>query len=351
MAAWGEGLFGVNEVGHVCVRPDPRRDARIDLAAVVDEVVAGGLALPAVVRFQDVLAARVRALHAAFERAAREVGYGGGYTSVYPVKVNQLREVVDEIVEAGRPFGCGIECGSKAELVATLPRLESDETLCLVNGYKDAAMLRLVLTFQRLGRRVLPVVEKASEFEQILALADAAGQPPAFGVRVKLAAVAPGPWTKSGGSLSKFGVSLPDLVALADRLVAEGAARGAEAPPLPPGQPDRRRRRAEGGRPRGHAGLRRARPARALAGVPRRGGRARRELRRAPARGRVRRRRLLAPGVRQRRGLRGPRGVRGRGRARAPLGDRERPGRDRPPLGPRRRRARGHAQARRAGRL
>ena len=224
VGAWSEGFFGVNEAGHVCARPDPRRPGTIDLAAVVEEVTAAGLELPAVIRFQDVLAARVRAVNAAFERAAADAGYTGGYTSVYPVKVNQLREVVDEIVEAGRPFACGIECGSKAELVATLPRLESDDTLCLVNGYKDAAMLRLVLTFQRLGRKVLPVVEKASEFERILALADEAGQPPAFGVRVKLATVAPGPWAKSGGSLSKFGVSLPDLVAFADRLVAEGRA-------------------------------------------------------------------------------------------------------------------------------
>ena len=222
MDAWGEGYFGVADDGRVCVRPDPRREGRVDLAAVVDEVVAGGLSLPAVVRFQDVLAARVRALNAAFERAAEDAGYGGGYTSVYPVKVNQLREVVDEVVEAGRPFGCGIECGSKAELVATLPRLESDEMLCLVNGYKDEAMLRLIRTFQRLGRKVLPIVEKTVELDQILALSDQDDQPAAFGVRVKLAAVAPGPWTKSGGSLSKFGVSLPELVAAADRLVAEG---------------------------------------------------------------------------------------------------------------------------------
>ncbi len=222
MAAWGEGYFGVNDAGHVCVRPDPRLESQIDLGAVVDEVVAGGLALPAVIRFQDVLASRVRALNGAFEKAALEAGYGGGYTSVYPVKVNQLREVVDEIVEAGRPFGCGIECGSKAELVATLPRLESDDTLCLVNGYKDAAMLRLIATFQRLGRRVLPIVEKTVELSQILALADETGQDAAFGLRVKLAAVAPGPWTKSGGSLSKFGVSLPELVAAADRLIEEG---------------------------------------------------------------------------------------------------------------------------------
>lgn len=224
MDAWGEGYFGVNGAGHVVARPDPRSDGEIDLAAVVDEVVAGGLRLPAVIRFQDLLDTRVRQLNESFQTAIEEAGYGGGYTGVYPVKVNQLREVVDEIVEAGRPYGFGIECGSKAELVATLPRLESDETLCLVNGYKDAAMLRLVLTFQRLGRKVLPIVEKTTELDQILALSDAAGQPAAFGVRVKLAAVAPGPWTKSGGSLSKFGVTLPELVEAADRLLREGRA-------------------------------------------------------------------------------------------------------------------------------
>ena len=224
MDAWGEGYFGVNGAGHVVCRPDPRRGGEIDLAAVVDEVVAGGLRLPAVVRFQDLLDTRVRQLNEAFQTAIAEAGYGGAYTGVYPVKVNQLREVVDEIVEAGRPYGFGLECGSKAELVATLPRLESDDTLCLVNGYKDAAMLGLILTFQRLGRKVLPVVEKVSELRELLALADAAGQPARFGLRVKLSAVAPGPWTKSGGTLSKFGVSLPDLVDVADRLVAEGRA-------------------------------------------------------------------------------------------------------------------------------
>ena len=220
--AWGEGFFGVNERGHVVARPDPRREGEIDLVDLVDEVVGDGLRLPAVIRFQDLLDTRVRQLNEAFAAAIESAEYGGGYTGVYPVKVNQLREVVDEIVEAGRPYGFGIECGSKAELVATLPRLESDETLCLVNGYKDAAMLRLILTFQRLGRRVLPIVEKTTELNQILALAEEAGQEPRFGVRVKLASVAPGPWTKSGGSLSKFGVSLPELVAAADRLVEEG---------------------------------------------------------------------------------------------------------------------------------
>ena len=224
MVAWGEGYFGVNDAGHVVARPDPRSEGEIDLAEVIEEVVAGGLRLPAVVRFQDLLDTRVRQLNESFQSAIAEADYHGGYTGVYPVKVNQLREVVDEIVEAGKPYGFGIECGSKAELVATLPRLETDETLCLVNGYKDTAMLRLILTFQRLGRKVLPIIEKTTELDQILALSAETGQPARFGIRVKLASVAPGPWTKSGGSLSKFGITLPELVDAADRLLASGQA-------------------------------------------------------------------------------------------------------------------------------
>ncbi|HEX8385621.1 MAG TPA: biosynthetic arginine decarboxylase, partial [Rubricoccaceae bacterium] len=210
------------ERGHVAVRPDPLQDVAIDLADVVDEVVAKGLRLPAVIRFQDLLATRVRLLNEAFQAAIAESGFTGGYTGVYPVKVNQLREVVDEIVEAGKPYGFGLECGSKAELVATLPRLESDDTLLLVNGYKDEAMLRLIGTFQRLGKRVLPIVEKPAELREILRLADEAGQRARFGVRVKLSTVADSPWATSSGDLSKFGVPLPDLVDAVDRLVEEG---------------------------------------------------------------------------------------------------------------------------------
>jgi arginine decarboxylase len=222
VAAWGEGYVEINDRGHVAVRPDPQQDIAIDLADVVDEIVAKGLSLPAVVRFQDLLATRVRLLNEAFQTAIAESGYTGGYTGVYPVKVNQLREVVDEIVEAGKPYGFGLECGSKAELVATLPRLDSDDTLLLVNGYKDEAMLRLIGTFQRLGKRVLPIVEKPTELREILRLADEAGQPARFGVRVKLSTVADGPWATSSGDLSKFGVPLPDLVEAVDGLLADG---------------------------------------------------------------------------------------------------------------------------------
>lgn len=221
--AWGEGYVEVNERGHVAVRPHADGPA-VSVHEVVEQLVGQGVRLPLVVRFQDLLAERVRLLNESFAAAIEEAGYGNGYTGVYPVKVNQLREVVDEIVEAGRPYGYGLECGSKAELIATLPRLEDDRTLLLVNGYKDAEMLRLITTFQRLGRQVLPVVEKTSELERIVALAAEQGVAPRMGIRVKLSTVASGPWTTSSGDLSKFGVNLPELVDAVDGLVAAGHA-------------------------------------------------------------------------------------------------------------------------------
>lgn len=219
---WGEGYFAVSDAGTIEARPDPSRDLGIDLHDVVEELVRGGLSLPAVVRFQDLLATRVALLNDAFGRAIAESGYAGGYTGVYPVKVNQLREVVDEIVEAGKPLGFGLECGSKAELVATLPRLDSDETLLLVNGYKDAPMLRLIGTFQDLGKQVLPIAEKATEIRLIRRIADEAGRTPRFGVRVKLSTVADGPWATSSGDTSKFGVTLPELVETVEALTEAG---------------------------------------------------------------------------------------------------------------------------------
>jgi arginine decarboxylase len=222
--AWGEGYVSVTDEGQVAIRPAPDGPP-VSVHAVVEELVGQGVRLPLVVRFQDLLATRVRLLNESFRAAIGESGYGNGYTGVYPVKVNQLREVVDEIVEAGKPYGYGLECGSKTELIATLPRLEDDETLLLVNGYKDIEMLRLITTFQRLGRQVLPIVEKTTELRRILALADDAGVPPQFGLRVKLSTVADGMWTTSSGDLSKFGVSLPELVDAVDGLIASGHTR------------------------------------------------------------------------------------------------------------------------------
>ncbi len=214
---WGEGFYFVNDAGHAAVRPFPERSLAIDIPEVVAEARRRGVSGPLLLRFQDVLQARVRRLHEAFAEAIDDAGYAGEYRCVYPIKVNQLHEVVEEVLDAGKPYELGLECGSKAELIAALP-LVLDERLLLCNGVKDAAMLSLMLAAQRLGQRVLPVIEKYTEFEQLAALAVEARQAPRFAVRVKPATSGSGRWFESGGRRSKFGLTLPELVGLVEDL-------------------------------------------------------------------------------------------------------------------------------------
>lgn len=220
--AWGERYFRVNEAGRVVVRPVYNSDLAIDLYEVIQEAEAMGARFPLLVRFQDLLQTRVIELNEAFRCAIEEAGYRGEYTGVYPIKVNQMREVVEDILEAGEPYGFGLECGSKAELTATLALLEDDRMPLICNGYKDAEMLRLMLAFQRLGKNVLPVVEKYSEFEAIVRIAAERKQVPRFGVRVRLSASGSGKWAESGGDHSKFGVSTPELLQIVERVEADG---------------------------------------------------------------------------------------------------------------------------------
>ena len=220
--AWADGYFFVNEQGHVaaCTGPKDRAGA-IDLHQVIQDL-APQAGSPVLIRFQDILWSRVEQLNEAFRRAIDEFGYEGRYNGVYPIKVNQLHEVVEEVLEAGRPYGLGLECGSKAELVAALPHLASDETLLVCNGYKDEVMLRLILTGQRLEKAVIPVMEKYDEFERLMGLADEMDVRPRLGVRVHLATGGSGKWAASSGDRSKFGVSIPELLRIVDRLKADG---------------------------------------------------------------------------------------------------------------------------------
>ncbi|NNF56607.1 MAG: biosynthetic arginine decarboxylase [Rhodothermaceae bacterium] len=220
--AWGESYFHVNAEGHVAVRPLLDSEQSIDLHEVAEALAAQGVHFPVLIRVQDLLSTRVIQLNTAFRTAMDEVGYQGRYTGLYPVKVNQLREVVEEVLDAGKPFGGGLECGSKAELVATLPYLTDDTTLLVCNGYKDVAMLRLILQMQRLGKTVLPVVEKFGEFERLRQLALDLAVEPRLGVRVRLATVGAGQWAGSSGDRSKFGVPMPELLTLVERLEADG---------------------------------------------------------------------------------------------------------------------------------
>ncbi len=215
--AWGEEFFFINGQGHAAVRPFPENDLAIDIVQVVSEIRRRNGGFPVLIRFQDVLRARVRRLNEAFATAVAEAGYGNVYRGVYPIKVNQMHEVVAEVLDAGRPWHMGLECGSKAELVAALPHLD-DEGLLLCNGVKDRTMLSLILSAQQLGQKVLPIVEKYSEFEQLLALADQAGVRPRLAARIRLATQGSGRWFESAGARSKFGIAIPELVRMVQEL-------------------------------------------------------------------------------------------------------------------------------------
>lgn len=215
---WSDGFFVINDRGHVAVRPFDDRSLTIDVMDVVEEVRRRDVRLPVLLRFQDVLRARVARLSQAFAAAIEEMKYGNVYRGVYPIKVNQLHEVVEEVLDAGKPYGLGLECGSKAELVATLPHLTDDDTPLVCNGVKDRDMLALILSAQRLGKNVIPVMEKFAEFEQLMALAGEGDQSATFGARIRLRTAGAGKWADSGGYRSKFGISLPELMDLIERL-------------------------------------------------------------------------------------------------------------------------------------
>src|SRR5438270_1269908 len=223
---WGETYFYVNEEGHLSVRPILGDSIGIDVYKVVQDLKQQRIQFPLLIRFQDLLRSRVAELNTAFRKAIEESGYGNSYIGVYPIKVNQLHEVVQEILEAGRPFGFGLESGSKAELVAALPHLEDDRTLLICNGYKDLTMMRLLLIGQLLGKNVIPILEKFSELRLLLTQAAELGVRPKFGARVRVSVTGSGKWAASGGDSSKFGITISELVRLIDEVSLNGVADG-----------------------------------------------------------------------------------------------------------------------------
>jgi arginine decarboxylase len=216
---WGAGYFDINERGHVIVRPDPARpDATVDLRDLARDLEEQGIQLPVLLRFSDILRSRVETLAERFAAAMKEFEYTGAYTTVYPIKVNQQRHVVEEIVRYGNAHGVGLECGSKPELQAVLGLVEGTDQIIVCNGYKDHEFMRLALMGQKLGHRVFIVLEQLSELDVLLEVADELGVTPMAGVRIKLASEGAGRWAQSGGEKSKFGLSSAELVKLIDKL-------------------------------------------------------------------------------------------------------------------------------------
>jgi arginine decarboxylase len=209
---WGNNYFSINDAGNVQSHPAGPENGRIDLKELVDEVARRGIGLPLLIRFSDVLKSRIVELNETFRRAIAEYGYKGQYKGVYPIKVNQHRYVVEEIVQFGRPYHYGLEAGSKPELLAVMAMLDDEEALVVCNGYKDEEYIETALMLSKLGRTVLIVVEKFSELAQIAEVAKKMGVRPRIGVRVKLAAKGSGRWEASGGDRSKFGLSTREVV-------------------------------------------------------------------------------------------------------------------------------------------
>jgi arginine decarboxylase len=220
---WGAGFFDINDRGHVIVRPDRERpDHVVDLYEITNDLEEQGIALPVLLRFSDILRSRIEHLTSRFEQAREEFNYSGGYTTVYPIKVNQQRHVVEEIVEFGKAHRVGLECGSKPELQAILGLAENTEHVIICNGYKDEEFMRLALMGQKLGHQVYIVIEQLSEIDVLLQVADEMGVTPTAGVRIKLASRGFGRWKESGGEKSKFGLNSAQLMQAVDKLRAVG---------------------------------------------------------------------------------------------------------------------------------
>ncbi len=203
---WSAGYFGINDKGHVIVHPQGPEGPSADLKELVDEVRQRGIDLPLLVRFTGILKERIKSLHEAFYRAIQECGYRGDYRGVFPIKVNQQRWVIEEIVNTGRQYHYGLEAGSKPELLAVMAMLDDDAALIVCNGYKDEEFIETALLANKLGRNVIIVVEKFSELKLIASVSKRLGIRPRIGMRIKLASKGAGRWEASGGDRSKFGL-------------------------------------------------------------------------------------------------------------------------------------------------
>ena len=213
ISRWGEGYFSVNEKGDLCVNPTQTKNGPvINMMEILDEMKNKQIPFPAVIRFHDILRSQVANLNKTFRTVIEEAKFNGSYSGVYPIKVNQMREVVEEIVDAGAPFNYGLEAGSKPELIAALAMNTNQNSLTVVNGYKDLDLLRLALLGNQLGRKVIVVIEKYSELTDIMKLSEEIGVEPMIGLRAKIATKSSGKWASSGGDYAKFGLTITEIL-------------------------------------------------------------------------------------------------------------------------------------------
>ncbi|MDG2052030.1 MAG: biosynthetic arginine decarboxylase [Myxococcota bacterium] len=218
---WGDGFFYINDSGHLVVRPRPGETSEIDLLELMGDLRRRGLRTPMLIRFSDILASRIEALADAFQSAIDDAEYPARFRGVYPIKVNQQRHVVEEIVQYGRSRGVGLEAGSKPELLIAIASLDTPDALIICNGFKDRAYVETAMLAQRLGRTSILVVDRFSELELIIKTARELGIRPRIGLRARLTAQGSGRWHESSGRRSKFGLSPSEIVKAVERLRIE----------------------------------------------------------------------------------------------------------------------------------
>jgi arginine decarboxylase len=218
---WGSGFFAINDAGDVAVRPKTNDERSIDLLELVENLGQRGVHTPLLIRFNDILDSRVRGLNDCFREAIEEVDYRGIYRGVYPIKVNQQRHVVEELIQFGAPEKMGLEAGSKPELLIALALLDTPGALIVCNGYKDRAYVETALLAQRLGRTPIIVVDRIHEIDLILKTSRELGIRPRLGIRARLNTKGAGRWVESTGERSKFGLSSMEIVAAVDHLASE----------------------------------------------------------------------------------------------------------------------------------
>ncbi len=219
---WGAPYFSTNARGHISVQPQGERGGSLDLVELVQGMQGRNLGLPLLIRFDDILEDRLERLHAAFERAIAQYGYGGRYQGVFPVKCNQQRHVVEQLAESGRRWHFGLEAGSKAELLIALSLVDDPEALLICNGYKDQRYIETAILARRLGRQPVVVIEQADEVERIIHASRELGAAPFIGIRAKLSSRSTGRWGSSVGEKAKFGLAIPEVLATVEALRAAG---------------------------------------------------------------------------------------------------------------------------------
>ena len=209
---WGDKYFTINSKGHISIKPQENSEQNLDLFDLVKELESRNLKLPLLIRFDDILEDRLQRLHNAFKKAITEYSYQGIYQGVYPIKCNQQRHVVEELITCGRQWNFGLEAGSNAELLIALSLINDPKALLICNGYKDQRYIETTILARQLGRQPVVVIEQADEVERIISASQKLGAAPLIGIRAKLSSRSSGRWSNSIGEKSKFGLSIPEIL-------------------------------------------------------------------------------------------------------------------------------------------